>query len=313
MSKESTQQIKRKPKVIAAIPAYNEEKTVAAVILETEKYVDKIIIVDDGSTDHTAEIARRMGATVIQHAVNKGYGAAIISLLKKALEEDADIAVTLDADGQHDPRYIPYLTKPILENKADIVIGSRFLGKTKMPKYRKIGVKTITALSNVATKLNITDAQSGFRAYSKKALQKIVPQLSEQGMGISLQILQIANQARLKIAEVPITIEYNVEKPSKKNPLTHGVELVATIIRITALEQPLKYLGIPSVVLLMAGIIAAVQLIAEFNKTRYFSIPAAIISLGLTLLGAILATTALTFYTLTQILKKIEEMRNIGH
>ena len=163
----------RKPRIIACIPAYNEEKTIAKIILQARKYVERVIVCDDGSTDMTAEIAEAVGAEVIKHKINKGYGAAIKDLLVKADILSPDVVVTMDADGQHDPSYIPQLIKPILEKKADIVIGSRFLQRTQIPIYRKVGIKVITALYNLATKHGITDAQSGFRAYSRNALQVI--------------------------------------------------------------------------------------------------------------------------------------------
>ena len=297
----------KKYKIIACIPAYNEEKTIAKIVLLAQKYTDRVIVCDDGSTDMTADIARALGAEVIRHKKNMGYGAAIRTLLKHANMLAPDAAVTIDADGQHDPSDIPKLVRPIIEGKADIVIGSRFLAKTKIPTYRKAGIKIITGLYNIISKQQITDAQSGLRAYSRRALQVIVPKLDETGMGISLQILKIANQTGLKIIEVPIVIKYNVENPSKKNPLTHGAELVLTLTKILTLEQPLKYLGIPGALLLIAGTAASIQLILQFNQTRYFSIPLAIIALGLTLLGVTLITASLTFYALSILLKKIEQ------
>ena len=125
--------------IVAGIPAYNEEKTIAKVILLTKKFVNKVIIVDDGSNDMTKEIAEALDAEVLVHKENLGYGASLRSIFHKAREIDADILVTLDADGQHDPRMIPRIIKPILNGEADIVIGSRFLGDTDMPKYRKFG------------------------------------------------------------------------------------------------------------------------------------------------------------------------------
>lgn len=159
----------------------------------------------------------------------------------------------------------------------------------------------------MTTGQGLADAQSGLRAYSRKALEIIAPKLTETGMGVSLQILRIAQQTDLKIVEIPVNVKYDVEKPSKKNPLAHGAELIVTLTKMLTLEKPLRYLGMPSAALLAAGTIAAIQLVEQFNRTRYFSVPLAIISLGLTLLGAILATTALTFYALSVILKKIEQ------
>ena len=116
-------------KVVVMIPAYNEEKTIAKVVLLAQKQVDMVVVCDDGSKDLTADIAERLGVTVIRHDKNSGYGAAIQSLFRKAMEMNADVMVTLDADGQHDPREIPQLTEPILDDKADVALGSRFLGK----------------------------------------------------------------------------------------------------------------------------------------------------------------------------------------
>jgi len=293
----------KQPFIVALIPAYNEEKNIAAILLETEKYVDKIVVCDDGSTDRTAQIAERLGAEVIRHSTNKGYGAAIISLLKRALDMGADIAVTLDADGQHDPRFIPNLVKPILRNEADIVIGSRFLEKSEIPKYRKIGIKAITKLTNLATKLRITDSQSGYRAYSKRALQEIAPELSEHGMGISLQILTLVSEKKLSVKEVPITIKYDVEKPSTKNPITHGVELISTIIREITERHPLVYFGIPGATLLFIGLFMGAYLLWIFNTNRYFSMPIAIITLGALLMGLLLTITALIIHVVIRQLK----------
>ena len=131
---------KPKPLIVAAIPAFNVEKTIARLVLETQKFVDVVLVCDDGSTDCTAEIAERMGADVIRHERNLGYGAAIKTLFSMARELNADVLVTLDGDGQHDPREIPRLIEPVLENNADIVLGSRFLGDkekdNEVPRYR---------------------------------------------------------------------------------------------------------------------------------------------------------------------------------
>jgi len=161
----------KKPFIIVAIPAYNEEETIAKEILNAKKYADKIIICDDGSADSTAEIAKSLGADVIRHKRNLGYGAAIQSLFKRAKELNFDVLVTLDGDGQHDPDDIPKVIKPIIDDEADIVIGSRFIGNSLvvMPWYRRIGVKLITNFVNYSAKqsISIRDAQSGFRASGK--------------------------------------------------------------------------------------------------------------------------------------------------
>ncbi|MFB0543624.1 MAG: glycosyltransferase family 2 protein, partial [Candidatus Bathyarchaeia archaeon] len=201
--------VDKKSKIIACIPAFNEEKTIASVVVQARKYVDRVVVCDDGSVDLTGEIAEALGAVVVRHEENMGYGAAIISLFKEARRLCADIAVTLDGDGQHDPRQIPRLVEPLVRNEADIVIGSRFLRRedsSKVPRYRAVGLKMITGLTSNASYDNLTDAQSGFRAYSCRSLEVLM--VTEQGMGVSTEILLKANERGLRVVEVPVTISY---------------------------------------------------------------------------------------------------------
>jgi len=185
-----------KPKklIVAAIPAFNEERTIAKLVLEAQKHVDVVLVCDDGSTDSTAEIAERMGADVIRHDRNLGYGAALKTLFGVARELDADVLVTLDGDGQHDPCEIPSLVEPVLEDKADVVLGSRFLNSKEngVPRYRRWGIRLISKLTGAASNHTFLDAQSGFRVYGRKAL--IGLDLVENGMGSSVEILMKAKK-----------------------------------------------------------------------------------------------------------------------
>ena len=294
--------MKKKSYIIACIPAYNEEKTIAKVILKAKKHVDKVIICDDGSTDMTAEIAEALGAEVIRHDRNIGYGAAVGSLFKRARQEDADIMVTLDADGQHDPDDIPRLIKPIVDQEADIVIGSRFLTKeVEIPTYRKIGIKIINWITGAKAK-KISDTQSGYRAYSKKVLQLIKP--AEMGMGVSTEILLKAEQNNLKIKEVPIKIFYKIERPSTINPLTHGLDVIFSTIKQLSMRHPLMFYGIPGIISLLVALGAGLMLIHLFNTTRYFSLPLAIITVGFGITGAILCSTAIMLWILVSLLRE---------
>jgi len=308
--REETRHVR--PKVVACIPAYNEERSIAKVILLAKKYADEIIVCDDGSTDMTSEIARALGAIVIKHPRNMGYGAALISLFRKALELKADVIITLDADGQHNPEEIPRLIQPILKGEADIVVGSRFIKEcsNRIPFYRRLGIKLITRISNSSMKFNITDSQSGYRAYSIKALKLIAPYLTEYGMGISLEVLELANSAKLRVVEVPVEITYDVEKPSKKNPIAHGIELIMSLVKLISLERPITCLGLPSLAFIAIGMSLVAYLILLFNATRYFSVPLAIIALGAVLVGMILAMSSLTFYALSTIIKKIDRRQS---
>ena len=175
--------------IIAGIQAFNEEKNIAVLIIQLKKIADKIIVCNDGSTDLTSKIAEGLGATVINHAKNLGYGAAIRSIFLKSKDLGGDILVTFDADGQHRIEDINRVIKPIINEESDLVIGSRFLDKSEkeVPQYRKVGIKIITKVTNATIKKQLTDSQSGFRAYSKKVLNELNP--SELGMGISTEIL----------------------------------------------------------------------------------------------------------------------------
>ena len=190
-------------KITIGIPAYNEENNIAGIIIKLKKITNSIIVCDDGSSDMTAEISRNLGATVISHDNNRGYGAAINTLFQKAVEIESDVLVTFDADGQHRIEDIPKLLIPIEKNGVDIVIGSRFLkNESVVPNYRRMVIKMITDVTNASINQKLTDAQSGFRAYSKRVLAEISP--SEMGMGISTEILIKASSKDLKISEVPI-------------------------------------------------------------------------------------------------------------
>jgi len=214
-------------KIVALIPAYNEERTIQEIIRNTKKFVSEVIVVDDNSTDRTKDLATLEGANVISHKKNKGYGAAIITGIKYSLKEKADIVVLLDADTQHNPNEIDSIVKPLIENKGDLVIGSRFLNNMKIPVYRKFGIKFITDLMNILTGAKITDAQSGFRAFSGKVLREI--NLRENGMGISVETIFKVKEKGFKIIEVPISCQY--EKIIHKiNPISHGFQVVLSIL-----------------------------------------------------------------------------------
>jgi len=184
--------------VVALVPAFNEERLVASVLVRLRECVDRVIVCDDGSVDLTGEIAEAMGATVVRHDRNMGYGAALRSLFRAAVEMGADVAVTIDSDGQHDPAELTRLVDMLRENELDIVIGSRFLeGDSGVPGWRKAGIGIINALSVNGS--GVTDSQSGFRAYGRRALEML--NITEDGMGASTEILLRAGEAGRRIGE----------------------------------------------------------------------------------------------------------------
>lgn len=219
-------------KIIAGIPAYNEEKYIRKIVKLTKQYVNTVIVIDDGSTDKTYKEARIAGAIVIRHPRNMGYGAALRTIFNTSRRLEADILVTLDGDGQHNPSEIPILLDPLVKRSADMVIGSRFLGYTDQPNWRLGGVKIITWIAKLGLGLpkHITDVQNGFRAYNKKAISLIRP--SDFDMGASIEIIYQAITNNLKIVEVPTTVIHHRDA-NTQNPLIHGIKIVNRVARIT--------------------------------------------------------------------------------
>jgi|TARA_Y100001949_G_scaffold25895_1_gene18980 glycosyltransferase involved in cell wall biosynthesis len=285
------------------IPAFNEEKNIASIITRLSGVVDTILVCDDGSTDLTSEIAKKMGVLVIKHEKNLGYGGAIRSIFLKAKEMDGDILVTFDADGQHRIEDIKNVINPIVKENADLVIGSRFLddSEKEVPRYRKVGIKVITKITNASINEQLTDSQSGFRAYSKKVVDELNP--SELGMGISTEILIKASSKNFKILEVPIKILYSGDT-STHNPVSHGSSVILSTIKFTSIEHPLKFYGIPSIIFFIVGIsftYLATQYYAEIGR---LSTNLTIVAAGTILIAVVLLITSILLYSLISVVRE---------
>lgn len=300
------QSAEHKPFIVVGIPAFNEEKTIARVVLQAQKCSDKVVVCDDGSSDLTGDITQGLGADVVRHERNLGYGAAIQSLFKRAGELDADVFVTLDGDGQHDPSEIPRVVKPVVDGVADIVVGSRFVNEGPayaMRWYRRAGVKLITRLTNATSNHGVSDAQSGFRAYSRRSLRSLV--MFEDGMGISAEILINARKTGLKVCEVPCSCSYdNGVKTSIHNPVRHGVDVVASIIRLVVEEKPLIMLGIPGILCLVIGALFGVWMLQLYAVEHQIVTNIALASIGFVMIGFFCLSTAITLYAILRLARK---------
>jgi len=283
---------------VVCIPAFNAESQIKDVIKKSQNYVDKVIVCDDGSSDETYANAKSSGALVLQHKANLGKGAALKTLFIKAKELGADIVITIDGDGQFLPEEIPKLIEPIKTNNFDIVIGNRFLDKHEMPVYRKAGNKILDKFTKLAANLPFEDTQSGFRSYSKNAIEKI--SFFTNGFGVDSEILVDAVNKELKVTEENITVIYNTgEKTSTKNPISHSMGVIASIIELIAINHPLRYLGIPGLIFLTIGIVYSIVVIALFNDTRYFSIPSTLLALGSLVIGLMLLLMSVVLYSIS--------------
>ena len=290
-------------KVIVGIPAFNEEKNIAVLITQLKKIADKIIVCNDGSTDLTSKIAEELGATVINHEKNLGYGAAIRSIFLKSKDLDGDILVTFDADGQHRIEDINRVINPIINGESDLVIGSRFLDESakEVPRYRKAGIKLITKITNATIKKQLTDSQSGFRAYSKKVLNELNP--SELGMGISTEILIKASAKNFRISEVPIKIVYDGDT-STHNPISHGSSVLLSTIKFTSIEHPLKFYGIPSMIFFAIGLLFTSLSIEYYADIGRLNTNLTLVSAGSILIAVVLLLTGILLYSLVSVVRE---------
>ncbi len=287
---------------LVCIPAFNEEKTIGDIVKQSLQYADHVIVCDDGSTDNTVKMAEQSGAHVISHKKNQGYGASMISLFDFARQEDADMMITLDGDGQHNPKQIPDLIQALTENKADVVIGSRFLGSdSTTASYRKHGIKIITSAANIGSNFKSSDSQSGFRAYSKKAIQEIHP--TEKGMAVSTEILLKASSKNLALVEVPISVSYGKDT-STQNPVPHGVEVLMNTLKFISVKHPIPFYGFPGIAILAIGTFLGYQFLEAYlthHVTLMGSFLAAIIMF---LVGSILCVTAVMLYSMATLIRE---------
>lgn len=192
-------------KTIAVIPAYNEERTIADVVMEVQKYVTEVVVVDDGSADHTMEHAKRAGAIVYSHFLNRGQGAALETGKRIALLRQADIIVTYDADGQFIAEEIMNVVRPVAEGRADVVLGARF-SKSNIPLAKKFFLKGATIFTRFTSGLNLSDTHNGFRALSREAATKII--IEQNRMAHASEILEKIGRHSLRYEEVPVTVKY---------------------------------------------------------------------------------------------------------
>ena len=273
--------------LLACVPAYNEEGVIGNLIKKIIPLVDSVVVCDDGSTDLTSKESQDAGAFVIQHKQNKGKGAALQSLFDFARHSNADVIVTIDGDGQFLPEEIPKLTEDIENGKSDIVIGYRFETEKDMPSYRKIGNKVLDELSKTASNLNLRDTQSGFRAYSKKAIEKI--NFKNNGFVADSEILIDASTKDLTISEQHVTVLYNTgTRTSTQNPIRHGSSVLISLLEMVLMKRPLTFLGIPGLIMSVIGIITSSLTLISFNETGYFSIPLTLLSIVLFTVGIML-------------------------
>jgi glycosyltransferase involved in cell wall biosynthesis len=295
----------REELLVAVIPCFNEEEHIASVIIRAQEHVDRVVVCDDGSTDMTSQVAERLGAIVVRHDSNLGKGVALADSLHVAKELGATVTITLDGDGQHNPAEIPALVEPILQGKADVVSGARVKGDG-MPGHRKIGNNVLNDLTNRASNGTLADSQSGFRAFSRRALK--VVEVSEHGIGVESQMIIDALRKGLKVVEVPVDVIYG-DDTSTYGSTRHGTYVAGTVVRTVLERSPLLYLGVPGLGLVAFGAIMGIFLFELYNSSRYFSLPFALLGTGGLILGVIFIVAAMLLYSINNLEVRLRHSR----
>jgi len=269
--------------IIVGMPAYNEEKYIGSVVLQARQFADEVVVVDDGSSDRTAQVARLAGATVVQHKKNSGYGATVQTVLAEAKKRNPEVLVLLDADGQHNPEEITSLINAISAG-SDVAIGSRKIKNENIPAYRRFGQNVISFFTRVLSRSTLSDTESGFRAFSRKAISVLEPK--ERGMAISAETISEATAKGLKITEVPISAIYTGDG-STLNPLKHGVSVLNRVIVMISERRPLLFFGTAGGISIILGIVAGVIVLRAFFTINELAVGTAMVAILLITVGVL--------------------------
>ncbi|MCJ7570576.1 MAG: glycosyltransferase family 2 protein [Candidatus Thermoplasmatota archaeon] len=273
---------------IAIIPCYNEEATIGSIIIRAKHFVNEVLVIDDGSKDNTANIAKEVGATVIIHKTNKGKSAGIKTGFKYALNNNYDYVITLDGDAQHNPSEIPLLLNNLKNNGHDITLGIRFGEGTEMPLWRKFGKRVLDYTISFGNGGFVTDTQCGFRAFNKKAVENILPRLKGRSFSVEGEQIIRAHETGLKIDSEHISCKYENLNTSTKSPVSHGLSVLAYTIWLLAERKPLVLLTLPGFICAIIGFLLGIYTIQSFNQTNILNIFHIIIASILSIIGIIL-------------------------
>jgi glycosyltransferase involved in cell wall biosynthesis len=288
--------------VVVAIPALNAEGTIARVVIRSLSHADQVLVVDDGSNDDTRLIAEKLGAVVSRHEKNLGKGAALRDCFNWAKKTGAEVLVTLDADGQHDPAEIPKLVETLRNSQADVVIGSRLGRPIDMPRHRWFGGRALDYGTGVKVGDRFVDTQSGFRAYSRKAIETLIP--AEYGIGVDTQLIMHADEAGMKIVETPITTSYAGPSTSSQNALMHWFEVIFGIVKFTSIRHPLLFYGGFSLVSFVVSLIFGFITLDYYHRYGTVVTNPALISIASAILAFLALFTGIILFTLITIIRE---------
>jgi glycosyltransferase involved in cell wall biosynthesis len=280
---------------VVAIPAYNEDRFIGSLVLKLRARNRRVLVVDDGSTDATADLAESAGATVVRHPSNLGKTAAVETIFEEARRMNADVLVLLDGDSQHDPSEVDQLAEPILKGDADMVVGSRFVGvRSAIPRWRVAGQHALTMVTNIGSGLHLSDTESGYRAFSRRAIEEM--RFKGRGFAIEPATQFQAKQRGWKVLEVPIRVHY--ELPMKRNPVWHGMGQLDAIFRLVAEHRPLLFFGAPGLALVLAGLLLGVYVTKIYEATTQLAVGYALITVLMSVVGVLTMFTGIVLHAM---------------
>jgi glycosyltransferase involved in cell wall biosynthesis len=288
-------------KVLVGIPAYNEEDSIAKLVIRAEKHADEVLVVDDGSRDDTAAIAKRLGASVVSHEKNLGKGAALRDCFEYAKRSGADVLVTMDGDGQHDPSSIPALVHALTSKGIDVAIGSRLTKPPEMPRLRWLAVRVLDRAAGVRVEDKLVDSQSGFRAYSRRAIESLTP--AELGLSVDSELIKKAEAAGFGIDLVPITVTY-AGKTSTTHPLLHWLDVFFGIVKYVSIRHPLLFYGVFSLIALFISFVFGLMTLDYYQRWGRVITNLALVSVAAGILGFLALFTGIILFTLITVVRE---------
>jgi glycosyltransferase involved in cell wall biosynthesis len=290
--------------IVVVIPAYNEERFIGSVVLKARKYADTVVVVDDGSTDATGEIAEAAGAIVVRHEHNQGKGAALNTGFREVREMAPEVVVTLDGDGQHRSEEIPALVQPVLGGQADVVVGSRFLGvKSRIPGLRALAIRALTLATNVGSGLRVSDSQTGFRAFSRRAVETIV--FRSDSFVVESEMQFLAREHGLQVVEVPISCSY--DDGPKRNPVSHWLQVLNGVLQLIGQHRPLLFFGVPGMAILLFGLLWGAWVVDIYRASQTLAVGYALIVVLLVLMGIFSLFTGIILHSIRALLLEFRE------
>jgi glycosyltransferase involved in cell wall biosynthesis len=296
--------------VMVGIPCYNEEVAIGSLVVRASQYADRVVVLDDGSTDKTAQVARLAGADVLVHSANCGKGTALRDLFTYATQCGVDILVILDGDGQHDPDDIPKLVQPLLLDEADVVNGSRYLngGHRETPRYRRFGQVVLDKFTRLGLSrdVNVTDTQSGFRAFSMKAARVFT--FGTDQLAIDSLMLMDAAKGQLRIKEVDINVRYDVGH-SSTHPVAHGMQVLVGVLRNIEFKKPLLAFTVPGLIFICIGVVLAVYAVQGFYEWGRVPNGPAILMLLVLIVGTFMTLTGIILHSMASLTETLESIR----